>query len=566
MKTIRLVAASAATVLLPLVHAAPATSREDSMRPEVQPEVSAVAEVVVGTTASAAFHGLTYFSGRTDATGYELWVTDGTPVGTHLVAEVAPGSASASPDHLVVLGDRLYFTANGGGGNEWWSTDGTASGTVMAVDIFTGPGSSTPTQPTLVGNRLYFTAYEPVHGRELWVTDGNPGGTTIAADVLAGAESSSPRELTSLGDRLVYSASAPEGVGKPWVTIPGRLGAVRLDVELPATDLNPSFFARLGSRVVFAAGNAASGEELWVTGGFPGDAHGVRDIFPGPVSSNPSKLTTTGDRVLFQAATPETGYELWSTDGTTQGTVLVKDIAPRASSFPDQLVVLGDQVLFSAEDVVHGRELWTSRGTPESTRLVVDGYPGPASGLTSGRRLGVHTVAGQMLYSSTDGSGAEPWVTDGTPAGTRRIADLAPGLAGSAPRDVGTVGNTVLFATGDATAGRMHAWTAVGSTCSATVRKSYSARQARRKRIVVPVSVTSTLGGLLDGGTVTLTRNGKDVGTATLHNGRARVRISARLRPGRTHRILATWSGAPFVATGSVSAEVRFRVKAPPRR
>src|SRR6187397_2752550 len=81
--------------------------------------------------------------------------------------------------------------------------------------------------------------------------------------------------------------------------------------------------------------------------------------------------------------------------------------------------------------------------------------------------------------------------------------------------------------------------TSVGSTTSATVRKRYSARQARRKRIVVPVSVTSTLGGLLDGGTVTLTRNGKDVGTATLHNGCARVRISARLRPGRTHRILA---------------------------
>jgi ELWxxDGT repeat protein len=83
-----------------------------------------------------------------DAThGYELWVTDGTAAGTHLVADINPGTYtspggasypnSSSPSDLTAIGDgRVVFSAHDGtNGTELWVTDGTAAGTHLVDDI-----------------------------------------------------------------------------------------------------------------------------------------------------------------------------------------------------------------------------------------------------------------------------------------------------------------------------------------------------------------------------------------------------------------------------------------------
>ena len=43
--------------------------------------------------------------------GSELWRSDGTRAGTELVLDINPGSASSNPAELIVVGNRLYFTA-----------------------------------------------------------------------------------------------------------------------------------------------------------------------------------------------------------------------------------------------------------------------------------------------------------------------------------------------------------------------------------------------------------------------------------------------------------------------
>src|SRR5262245_29072021 len=55
--------------------------------------------------------GLVYFAGSTIATGSELWVSDGTSAGTHVVADIQAGAASSSPTYLVNVGNVLYFRA-----------------------------------------------------------------------------------------------------------------------------------------------------------------------------------------------------------------------------------------------------------------------------------------------------------------------------------------------------------------------------------------------------------------------------------------------------------------------
>jgi ELWxxDGT repeat protein len=117
----------------------------------------------------------------------------------------------------------------------------------------------------------------------------------------------------------------------------------------------------------------------------------VKDIKAGAGSSSPGWLqATTGAALfsttatmLFSAGTAAFGRELWGSDGTSAGTYMVKDINPGAlDSNPAALVRSSDHfsltVFFRAEDGVHGGELWKSDGTEDGTVLVKDVNPGSA--------------------------------------------------------------------------------------------------------------------------------------------------------------------------------------------
>ncbi|MEL7161867.1 MAG: ELWxxDGT repeat protein, partial [Bacteroidota bacterium] len=100
---------------------------------------------------------------------------------------------------------------------------------------------------------------------------------------------------------------------------------------------------------------------------------------------------------------------------------------PNATNF----YVLANKLLFVADAPATGREWYVAR--PEIGRIVPlrDIHPGPAFGTnyTTGFQLG-----DRLLLTANDGvHGAEPWITDGTSAGTRLVADLNPGPGSSNP-------------------------------------------------------------------------------------------------------------------------------------
>ena len=102
--------------------------------------------------------------------GGELWKTDGTEVGTILVADVNPGPASSRISGLIAVNGRLFFAATDGEhGIELWTSDGTAAGTRRLSDIAPGPLSSSPRDLAAIGDLLYFSADDQTIGREPWV-------------------------------------------------------------------------------------------------------------------------------------------------------------------------------------------------------------------------------------------------------------------------------------------------------------------------------------------------------------------------------------------------------------
>lgn len=88
---------------------------------------------------------------------------------------------SSNIDNLIVLKNKVYFTANDGlRGQELWVSDGTTGGTQLVADINPGSGSSfyesyyygyfSPSANfTELNDLLYFTANDGENGRELWV-------------------------------------------------------------------------------------------------------------------------------------------------------------------------------------------------------------------------------------------------------------------------------------------------------------------------------------------------------------------------------------------------------------
>jgi ELWxxDGT repeat protein len=83
-----------------------------------------------------------YFSGHDELHGFELWTSDGTAEGTHMVKDIYPGPMGTVEDiypRFARLGKELYFSASDGvHGQELWKTDGTAEGTVLAPPHWPG--------------------------------------------------------------------------------------------------------------------------------------------------------------------------------------------------------------------------------------------------------------------------------------------------------------------------------------------------------------------------------------------------------------------------------------------
>ncbi|MEZ5963679.1 MAG: hypothetical protein R3F56_07515 [Planctomycetota bacterium] len=132
-------------------------------------------------------NGEAVFRAWDDAHGYELWKTDGTAAGTVLVKDIDPGSRfgipnSGEPRLMTPAGHgRALFRASdgvAGHGVELWITDGTDVGTRRVADI-TGATAVDPAM-TCYGarprffqskNQFYFSAVTSAEGRELWVYD-----------------------------------------------------------------------------------------------------------------------------------------------------------------------------------------------------------------------------------------------------------------------------------------------------------------------------------------------------------------------------------------------------------
>jgi ELWxxDGT repeat protein len=98
----------------------------------------------------------------------------------------------------------------------------------------------------------------------------------------------------------------------------------------------------------------------------------VRDINPGADPAHISRLTAVSDTLFFTADDGVTGRELWRSDGTISGTLQVMDLTPGPASSQLGALVAADGELLFTRHLTSTAELWRSDGTAAGTSLVAE--------------------------------------------------------------------------------------------------------------------------------------------------------------------------------------------------
>lgn len=333
-----------------------------------------------------------------------------------------------------------------------------ATGATVVADINTHGVGTRFGALVAVGETLFFIR----EGRtpELWRSDGTPGGTTLVTAIEVGQDpyGSIEAELIGGSERLffVLGRGAQPGL---WTSDGTAAGTVRLLTADPAAPIDGH---ALVGRTLFFSAVDAGGRELWASDGTATGTRRVADLRPGPEGSGPHELTAAGARLFFVADDGVAGRELWASDGTAAGTTRLPEFQPGPESADlSALTAVGDQVFGVFADR-SGPILWatTAGGTGVRQLAAWCGMAGLAvDQLTgAGDRLFL-----RVAHTGPTGAEGELWLSDGSPAGTRRVRAF-----GTAPEQLTAVGSRLFFSLVEPATGS-ELWTSDGSEAGTTL-------------------------------------------------------------------------------------------------
>ena len=109
----------------------------------------------------------------------------------------------------------------------------------------------------------------------------------------------------------------------------------------------------------------------------------------------------------------------------------------------DDFFTLGDQLLFASPNELTGRDWQIADASAGTVTSLPEANPGPGNGLVNG---GVK-IDGVVYYAGYEGDNTPPklWRTDGTAAGTYRVADVDPSFAFLSGSNHYTITDTAFF-------------------------------------------------------------------------------------------------------------------------
>ena len=400
------------------------------------------------------------FNALNTASHENLWVTDGTVLGTFELTGIngAP-TTSLIPNDLTPFNGEFLFNGNDTSGHAGlWVSNGTSTGTFELTGI---NGVSTnglrPQDLTVFNGEALFDGADTAGNFGLWVTDGTVLGTFELTGI-NGASTNGLFNTSSFGffspDFVVLNnevlfpgqnAAGQTGLWETNGTAPGTFELTGINGanvngiftrDIGTSNFGPLFpgFAVLNGELLFAGTDTAGNTSLWVSNGTAAGTSEVTGISAGA----PQDITIFNNEALFSA--PDAGQQsLWVSNGTAAGTFELTGINGAnpngifqagliGTVFPDFIDYNGE-VLFVGVNAAGQAGLWVTNGTVAGTFELTGINGANSSGLFTSFpgaiRPGFAELNGEVLFRGIDTAGQQTlWETNGTVAGTFELTGI----------------------------------------------------------------------------------------------------------------------------------------------
>ena len=408
---------------------------------------------------------LTIFAAYSPLNGCELWVSEGDMESTTMLLDInsagdsLPGNALGFTSISNEQGEFVFFDAdNGIDGRELWVSDGTAIGTHIVHDLFSQNSIDATSKLVPFAQGIVFTT---TSNTILWANSSDVvelsqiplfdnSSQAILNSSLSMLSANTYSILNSDGDNLWFIAKDSNGDVEPY--------QLSLSGQLTSYDVNPNGNSLVGSSVftdqglvVVATENSgrqlallSSGSTSWLTslmdtttGNWPtnvGTGLGLHylsnkvifdaqttgvnpalwsyDFNNGMTTSLSTEIVIPGERtdaiinggkIFFDCVTATFGSELCSSDGTIDGTTVATDLSNGVvDSDVRHIAAIGNDIVFIASADNVGFALWSIDSSGQ-IELQYDPYQGIGNNSDSGQYGQMIITDTQVIFVAHDG-------------------------------------------------------------------------------------------------------------------------------------------------------------------
>ena len=303
---------------------------------------------------------------------------------------------------------------------------------VLVADLNLKPAGGGPMSDLYaVGDQIFFLGTDATHGKELWRSDGTSDGTRLVKDVVAGRESSGVRMLGQANGILLFAVDSGRERGV-WRSDGSAAGTWRLAEGYARMARNLGglmYFEGLAFDVILPE------SEPWRTDGSIGGTYSIHpassgvarrslartprtsvDIFPGWqfFDDAPGRYKfggAGGGRYFIDGS-----RDLWKTGGSVETTEKLGSL-PESAAPLVQISVAARWVSLVSSGAGAGMDWWSSDGQPGEPVHLLEGAQ-----WTGFQAVGLH--GDTLVVMVTSHLGSQFWKSDGTTAGTKKVADF----------------------------------------------------------------------------------------------------------------------------------------------
>lgn len=321
---------------------------------------------------------------------------------------------SSTPANLFKLDNQILFSAerNSEEGRELWSYNSITQKSVLLKDILPGYNSGMSLQPyfSKINTKVYFIASDNSSYKQIWETDGTASGTQMVKNLSSNYETIAQ----AAGNKLFIFSNKELSVYNPVTNV---LTSLKTFDYTSGTMRLETF----NDQLYIAANDGVNGKEIWKSDGTVAGTTILKDIAPnsGSSISNDFKILKLNNGKFYFVANTATGYQLYESNGTTAGTV---SIMPIQNVSELNGVSAGTYFVFTGFDAANGGlEPWVSNGTAAGTQILKDILPGNSSSMGVNNKF---LKINNKIYFDSSSNGINQsygnyiWETDGTQAGT----------------------------------------------------------------------------------------------------------------------------------------------------